>query len=386
MRIGIAALGDVSGDTGGRNYLEHFLRTLATADHSHTIVLFLSEGQFEKLDLGTARPEIIRVPNSSRTPLHKVIGEQLRLPTLIRDANVNVMYFPGNFASFSCPVPYVLNIRAVPHYYGSAYGVDLPRRVMRKLLMPFSATRAAKIIAPSNDIKKDIIRFVGVKTDKIEVIPHGVDTSLFDGEKNRNDPLGDSLIKQYGIEKGEYLLYVSALWQYKNQDKLIQAHARIVKQTHREITLVLAGKGTGTDDKYLSRLHQLPKELGTEHLVRFVGQLKQSELRFLYANAKAFIFPSRYESFGNPIFEAWSSGIPLAASNVHSFPEIIDDAGLLFDPNDNSAFDNALQQVVSDEKLRQQLILRGLDRVKEFTWERCVMRTLSVLEGVKRFD
>ncbi len=386
MRIGIASLGDASGDTGGRNYIEHFFRTLATIEHSHTIVLFLSESQFEKLDLGSAMPEIVTVPNSNGSPLHKVIGEQLRLPSMIRSAKVDVMYFPGNFASFSCPVPYVLNIRAVAHYYGNEYGVDLPRRVMRKLLMPFSAKRAARIITPSEDIKKDVIRFVGVKAEKIEVIPHGVDTALFDGEKNRHDLEGDSLLKRFDLDKGEYLLYVSALWQYKNQDKLIEAHARLVKKTQREIPLVLAGKGTGTDDKYLSRLHELPRALGTEHLVRFVGQIQQHELRFLYAHAKAFIFPSSYESFGNPIFESWISGIPVATSNVHSFPEIVGNAGLLFDPNDKSAFDSALEQIISDQKLRQQLISRGLDRVKEFTWKRCVMRTLSLLERVKPFN
>ena len=125
------------------------------------------------------------MPNSKRTPLHKVFGEQVKLPSLIRASKVDVMYFPGNFASYACPVPYVLNIRAVPHYYGDAYGVDRTRRIMRKLLMPFSAKRAAKIITPSEDIKKDVVRFVGVAPDKIEVIAHGVDTSLFDGEINR---------------------------------------------------------------------------------------------------------------------------------------------------------------------------------------------------------
>jgi glycosyltransferase involved in cell wall biosynthesis len=212
-----------------------------------------------------------------------------------------------------------------------------------------------------------------------------VDTSLFDGEKNRSDARGLEVLTRYDLENNNYILYVSALWQYKNQDKLIEAHARLVKATGREIVLVLAGKGTGNDPSYLERVHALPTSLGTGHLVRFAGQLKQQELRYLYASATAFVFPSSYESFGNPIFESWASGIPIATSNVHSFPEIVGDAGLLFDPNDAASFDRALHAIVGDEQCRKMLIEKGLQRVKAFTWERCIMRTLSLLEDVKRF-
>ncbi len=385
MKIGIASLGDVSGDTGGRNYIEHFLRAFASHELPHTIVLFLSEGQRDNLDLGDHHFEIVIVKDSSRSPLHKIFGEQFRLPGLIRKAKVDVMYFPGNFASFRCPVPYVLNIRAVPHYYGNAYGVDLPRRVMRQLLMPFSAKRAARVITPSEDIKKDVIRFIGIKAEKIQVIPHGVDTTLFDGQKNRSDPAGDKVLARFGLEKGKYLLYVSALWQYKNQDKLIAAHSRVVHHLPLEVPLVLAGKGTGTHPVYIERLHQLCKEFGTEHLVRFTDQLNQTDLRYLYANALAFVFPSSYESFGNPLFESWASGIPVAAANVHSFPEIVGDAGILFDPADPNDFDQALERIMNDANLRETLIGKGLQRVKAFTWDRCLMRTLSLLESVKPF-
>ena len=192
-------------------------------------------------------------------------------------------------------------------------------------------------------------------------------------------------MKKYDLLSGEYLLYVSALWQYKNQDKLIEAHARVMKKLGRNIALVIAGKGTGNDTVYLDRLKSLPAELGTQGSVRFTGQLKQDELRFLYAHASAFIFPSSYESFGNPIFESWASGIPIATSNVHSFPEIVGDAGILFDPNAPDDFDRALEQILSDQNLRKMLIAKGLQRVEAFTWERCVMRTLSLLEGVRRF-
>jgi glycosyltransferase involved in cell wall biosynthesis len=382
MRIGVASLGRISEDTGGRNYIEHFFRTLQTIKQPHHFTLFLSEGEREQLDLGAYPPEIVVINNSKSTPLHKVWGEQFKLRNAIQLAGIDRMYFPGNFASRNCPVPYVLNVRATTHYYGKALGIDFTRRFIRKRLMPFSARRAAAIITPSEAIKKDVVRFTGASAEKITVIPHGVDTSLFDGKKNRADAEGLKTLSEFKLESGKYLLYVSALWRYKNQDKLIRAHAALVKKKRLQYPLVIAGLGTGTEKTYLDQLYNLPQSLGTEDLVIFTGQLPQSKLRYLYAHARAFIFPSSYESFGNPIFESWASGIPIATANVHSFPEITGGAAILFDPLDTAAMQLAMESVSLDEEKRRTLVRLGNERVRMFSWELCVRRTLSLLESV----
>jgi glycosyltransferase involved in cell wall biosynthesis len=345
-------------------------------------VLFLSDDEASRLNLGEHPPEIVSIPNTNGSSFRKVYGEQILLPRAIRDAKVDRMYFPGNFASYDCPVPYVLNIRAVAHYYGKQYGIDFKRRLIRKLIMPFSARRAARIITPSNDLKADVIRFTGAEAEKIKVIPHGVDISLFDGEANRQDPTGLEVLARFDLTPDKYLLYVSALWRYKNQDKLIRAHAELVRAKLIDLPLVIAGVGTGTEAEYIKELFALPEKLDTQGLVRFTGQLRQADLRFLYAHARAFIFPSSYESFGNPIFEAWASGIPIATSNVHSFPEVVGDAGILFDPMNEEQMQLAILTVSNDNEVRKNLIELGLGRVQEFSWEQCVRRTLSVLEGV----
>ena len=154
--------------------------------------------------------------------------------------------------------------------------------------------------------------------------------------------------KEYDLTSRNYLLYVSALWRYKRQDQLIRAHAEIVQNGYTELKLVLAGMGTGVDKKYLDELYALPKQLGTEKLSCFHGRLPQTDLRYLYAHARALIFPSSYESFGNPIFEAWASGIPVAVSNVHSFPEIVGDAALVFDPMDVQDITDKILHLLSD--------------------------------------
>jgi glycosyltransferase involved in cell wall biosynthesis len=384
MRIGVASLGRLSEDTGGRNYIENFVRHLPEVNEAgHEITLFLSEGESEPLrdNARKANITLIEIANTKRTPLHKVFGEQFLLPNYIRKTKQDVMYFPGNFAPARCPVPYVLNIRAVAHYYGSKYGVNLPRRIMRKMLMPPSAKNAARIITPSEDIRRDVVRFAKVPAEKITVIHHGVDIALF-AKENKQESIGSDILNKYNISSEQYLLYVSALWRYKNQDKLIRAFAKA--DLPKEMKLVLAGKGTGTSDIYIKELMSLPQQLGIQDQVIITGPLLQTDLKYLYAHATALVFPSSYESFGNPLFEAWASHIPVAASNRHSFPEIVADAGLLFNPQNEVDIIKSLELIVHDEPLRTRLVERGNARVQEFTWQKCLKRTLSLIESVSQ--
>ncbi len=384
MKIGIAAIGRLSEDTGGKNYIVHFLRGIEQFRPAHSFVLFISEEEADGLNIEKSDlVRIVTIPNSKRTPLQKVLGEQWMLPKYISQQPIDVMYYPGNFVSLFSKVPAVVNIRSMAHAYGN-YGVSGIRRIVRSLLLPPSAKKAKAIIAPSEDIKRDIVRFTGIASEKITVIPHGVDLALFEGNSNRKAAEGEDILKRYDLTPGQYLLYVSALWRYKRQDQLIRAHAEIVKQGFPELKLVIAGKGTGTDKKYLEEIYSLPKTLGTENLVVFTGSLLQTELRYLYANARMFVFPSSYESFGNPIFESWASGIPVAVSNVHSFPEIADNAALYFDPLDVANMTEVILKLLSNPELARELVQRGAERVKAFTWEAAITRTLSLLEDVQQ--
>ena len=383
MKIGIAALGRVSEDTGGKNYILHFVRELRRLPVSHTFVLFLSEGEAAKLGIAESPLlKIVTVRNSKNTPLHKVFGEQILLPSYVRRERIDVMYYPGNFVSLRSRVRSVVNIRSAAHFYGKRYGITGMRRIIRSLLMPLSARKADAVITPSEDIKRDIVSFGNILPSKVEVIPHGVDLAMFDGENNRALAEGLDLLAKYGLSSQGYLLYVSALWRYKRQDQLIRAHADLVRNGFSDLKLVLAGMGTGTEESYIAELHALANSVGTGNLVIFTGGLPQSDLRYLYAHARAFVFPSIYESFGNPIFEAWASGIPVAVSNVHSFPEMVERAALIFDPNDVEDIKRTIARMLLEPDLRDDLIQRGRERAKQFTWELAVRRTLSLIERV----
>ncbi|MDQ3418344.1 MAG: glycosyltransferase family 4 protein, partial [Acidobacteriota bacterium] len=116
--------------------------------------------------------------------------------------------------------------------------------------------------------------------------------------------------------------------------------------------------------------------------VRFFGFVPDKTLASLYRLASVFVFPSLYEGFGLPPLEAMAAGTPVITSNVSSLPEVVGDAAVLIDPYDPSAIADAMRMVLSNEQLRAELRLKGLARVKEFSWERSVQRVRAIYTEV----
>src|ERR1035437_10274261 len=149
MKIGIAAIGQLSEDTGGKNYIVHFLRGIEQLQPKHSFMLFVSEGEAAKLNSRESEHlHIVTIPNSSSTPLHKVIAEQFTLPNCIAKEKIDLMYYPGNFVPLFSKVPAVVNIRSMAHAYAE-HGVTGIRRLVRSLLLAPSAKKALAIITPS---------------------------------------------------------------------------------------------------------------------------------------------------------------------------------------------------------------------------------------------
>ncbi|MBI2020069.1 glycosyltransferase family 4 protein, partial [Candidatus Daviesbacteria bacterium] len=146
-----------------------------------------------------------------------------------------------------------------------------------------------------------------------------------------------------------------------------------------ELKLVIAGqKGWLFDEIY-----KLPKKLGIEDRVKFLGYVADEELPALYSGAQALVFPSLFEGFGLPILEAQASGCPVITSNISSMPDVAGKGAIYVDPYNTDDIVDAMIRVKGKEE-REKLIKKGFENIKRFSWEKCAAQTLEVFEQVYR--
>ena len=175
-----------------------------------------------------------------------------------------------------------------------------------------------------------------------------------------------------------FILYTGNIKPHKNVDRLIEAFAILRRRRADDLKLLIIGDEIS---KY-SNLRRLVHRFQLHQHVRFLGFVPEETLLVLYRLAAAFVFPSLYEGFGLPPLEAMASGTPVITSNVSSLPEVVGDAALLIDPMDPAALADAMWRVLEEPALRADLIRRGCQRVKAFSWAQSAARTREVYAEV----
>jgi glycosyltransferase involved in cell wall biosynthesis len=235
----------------------------------------------------------------------------------------------------------------------------------------FSAHAARRVIAISEATKRDLMKHYKIKPGKITVIYHGRDpifTPVTDREKT------EQTLAKYGLTQ-PYCIHVGTLQPRKNLGLLVEAWEMLRTRMEKPPQLLLAGKRGWLYESLLQSVQE--RNLGD--LIKFADYVEREDLPALYSAALAMTFPSLYEGFGLPPLEAMSCRAPVLASTASSVPEVVGDAGLLLDPNDASIWADAVERVMQDVSLREELSRKGLARAEQFTWERCAKETLRVL-------
>ena len=378
MIIGVHALGPLARDTGGRTYITNFVKFGYLSPPESKVILFMSSGQYTFLPDLPPHFRIVQVPFSHQHSFLRVLAEHLVLPILILIKQIDVMYFPGNVSSFWTPVPYVLAIRSMLAYIEKQNrSVDTFRQLYRSTLLPRAASKAFSILTPSAHTKREIQEYLKIPPGQIHVVPHGIDHELFGYFDSEAD--GQAILANNRIRK-PYLLYVSALWKYKNHDLLIDVFADLIREKQLPHQLVLVGQGMNSYSETNSRLQQQIVSNNLENRVIFINFLPHSELCWIYKHADVFVFPSEIESFGNSLYEAMAAGTPVVCSDRHGFREMLGDSAALVDPHDRKAFGNLLWEVISDTRLRQDLIRKGSALAAGLRWENSILTVFSNLK------
>lgn len=232
----------------------------------------------------------------------------------------------------------------------------------------YSVGRAQKIITISESSKSDIIKAYKVTPEKVAVVYPGIKKI-----EARNELNMEELKLKFGIIN-KYILFVGTLQPRKNIVRLIHAFSKL--ETDKE--LVIVGRKGWQYDEIL----QAPEKYKVKDRVRFIHDANDTDLPSLYKNADFFVLPSLYEGFGLPVLEAMSYGTAVITSNVSSLPEAGGDAALYVDPLSAEDISQKMQKLLNDEGLRKELIKKGHEQVKKFSWEKSAKETLAVLEGL----
>lgn len=240
----------------------------------------------------------------------------------------------------------------------------------------YSLENSTHILTISNTTKKDILKNYQIPNNKVTVVYPGFDANYY-------HPISDqSKIKEvknkYNIDR-EYVIFVGTLQPRKNLIRLIESFAKI-----ENLKLVIVGKTTGVGRQgwMFEKILKRPKELGITDKVIFTGFVPTEELPYLVNGAKAFVLPSLWEGFGIPAVDAMACGVPVVVSNVSSLPEVVGDAGLLFDPTSVDQIEQAIRTITTDKKLHSKLSKKAIERAKKFSWKKMTKDVIRVLETV----
>ena len=362
MRIGIDAR--KIRDFGIGTYIKNLLRHIPTFDADNTYVIFHYSADREVVpDSANFR----YVPDTS--PKYS-IRELTMLPVKMAGYRLDLFHAPHYTLPPLRPCRGVVTIHDVIHLRFPEYLPHPLAYYYAKSLMWLAAKSARKIITVSECSKRDIARYLHVAEEKIVVIYNGIQV---DDEAILSSKTRDAVNTHFGLSR-PYLLYLGNFLPHKNIDMLIRAYALFRRRCSLPHCLVLAGK----NDKLRAQLERTIAAEDVAGDVIMTGFVEDEWFSALYANAELFVYPSVYEGFGLQALEAMARRVPVAASNVASLPEIVGEAAIQFDPTNVENMAEALHTAIADQRLRSNLIEKGIERLTHFSWSDMAKHTVDV--------
>ncbi len=370
MHIAIDAHSIGSQLAGNETYITNLVEALAETDSDNRYTLYMTRR-------ASAARYVDRWPHVNvrltlpHTPLVRIpltlVAELRRRPIDI----LHVQYTAPPFAP--CPVIATIHDLSFEHLPET---FTRRSRIQLRLTVRRTARRAAHIIVPSEFTRRDIIDTYGVTPERVSVIPLAAAPHFA--------PVGDRqelarVRQRYRIE-GDYILAVGSIQPRKNLARLIRAYAGL----RRERTavklpqLVIVGKRAWLYGETLRAV----EEAGVGEHARFPGYVPAEDLPALYAGAMCFVYPSYHEGFGLPPLEAMRCGAPVITGDRTSLPEVVGDAGLMFDPFDEKALATTLSRLIDSAELRAELSAKGLKRAAQFDWRENARLTLKVYNQI----
>lgn len=363
-------------NAGLGRYTINLISSLGRADKQNRYGLLLRKKYFNQL---TLPKNWLKILADFR---HYTFTEQIKLPVIISSFSSDLVHFPH----FNIPLffkgNFIVTIHDMlwhkqkgfavttlpPHIYAAKY-------VGYKLVFSKAIYASKKIIVPSQSVKKDLLEYYkNLDKNKIVVTYEGVDKNLLTTKEDGEIP------KKYGLESG-YFIYVGNAYPHKNLSKAIEAIIHLNKVSKKKILFAIAC----ARDAFLGKLEDNIRLLKAGEYVKILGLVPDKDLGILYKNSLGLLYPSFSEGFGLQGLEAMKSGTMALVSDIAVFKEVYEDNALYFNPESVSSIVERLQEVIKMKPyLRDEIIERGKNFVKKYSWDKMAKETLDIYENCAR--
>jgi glycosyltransferase involved in cell wall biosynthesis len=314
--------------------------------------------------------------NSAGRPkvLNKTLWMQLHLPREIKQLQPDLCHFTNHVAPLWLPCPSILTIHDMTLWLYPAYH-PLRRLVSMRPIIPHAARRAAAIITVSHSAKADIVRILGVPSEKVHVIyeaPGQEFRPLGDnGERNSQTVTELEAVRRVYNLPERFILHVGTLEPRKNLVRLLKAFAHLRRTRAVPHDLVLVGQRGWKWEQIFATV----EKLDLAGAIHFLDYVPGRRLPSIYNLADALVYPSLYEGFGLPVIEAMASGLPVVTAPSGALPEVAGEAAQMVDPTDVESIAEGIYQVLTDRLLHATLRARGLAWATRFSWSKTAEQT-----------
>ncbi len=346
-------------------YTLNLLDNLFRIDSENHFYLFYKNLNFwDRYNYPNVHKVLVKVPT-------KLMWDQLAMPFMVKKYKLDVLF------NTKFTVPFLTRCPSAMVMHGSEWYI-FPKNYNYldikyvKVFMPLYLKKAKVIISVSDRAKFDMVKYAKGDPEKFKTI-YLAYNNRFGVIKNQQ--LLQATKDKYDLPD-KFILFVGKIYPGKNIDTLVKAYAKIVDKVPHKLLLV-----GGFRWKY-DVVFKLIEKFGLKERVIFQEWVAPEELPAFYNLADVFAFPSIYESCPAPPWEAMACGCPVVTSDTGGTPEVVGDAALYVKPNDPDMIGNALLTAITDEQTRQDLIQKGFNQIKKFSWEKTAIETLEVFKKI----
>jgi len=365
MKIGIYARGLSERVGGVKQYIQSMIDSMISVKNQNQELFIIHN--CAKVPFNTDKPNVRMIRIETKK---KMISDHLYAPKILNNLELDVAWFPKNVIPYRVKTPTkIVTIHDLAYFLPEFNAYPMEDTLYMKKMIRSSCKRADKIIAVSENTKRDIVNILKIDKAKIQVVYEAADPKY---KSIKSENRLEEVRNQYRLPE-DFILFTGGISPRKNLLRLVKAFNGISNKIPHH--LVITG-GKGWKNKEIIRAMDKNKK------ILRLGFVEDEDMPALYNLADLYVYPSLYEGFGLPILEAQACGCPVICSNTSSIPEVGRESVTYFDPINIVELQKKIIRLVGNDRLRSNLVRKGMKNTKEFSWDKSARELLEICSKV----